>query len=92
MMVNMRLTSRSEPGPEPVSGPSINDDPDTDITGMLRYRRLIIRVLLVIFLLLPVVGLLTSHRHSGHSGFLIVATLAFVVPDRAGADAPARAV
>jgi two-component system sensor histidine kinase DesK len=78
MMVNMRLTSRSEPGPEP--GPSMEDDDlDTGIAGLLRYRRLVIRVLLVIFLLLPAVGLLTSHRHSSHAGFLILATLAFVV-------------
>jgi two-component system sensor histidine kinase DesK len=78
MMVNMRLTSRSEPGPEP--GPSMEDDDlDTGIAGLLRYRRLVIRVLLAIFLLLPAVGLLTSHRHSSHSGFLILATLGFVV-------------
>jgi two-component system sensor histidine kinase DesK len=78
MMVNMRLTSRGEPGPEP--GPSMEDDDlDTGIAGLLRYRRLVIRVLLVIFLLLPAVGLLTSHRHSSHAGFLILATLAFVV-------------
>ena len=76
MMVNMRLTSRSKPGREP--GPSL-DDLDTGITGLLRYRRLVIRVLLVIFLLLPAVALLTSHRHSSYSGFLILATLAFVV-------------
>jgi two-component system, NarL family, sensor histidine kinase DesK len=78
MMVNMRLTSRSEPRPEPEPGPSTGDDLDADISGLLRYRRLVIRVLLVIFLLLPAVALLTSHRHSNHSGFLIVATLAFV--------------
>ena len=76
MMVNMRLTSRSEPGPEP--GPSIDDDLDTHITGLLRYRRLVIRVLLVIFLMLPALALLTSHRHGNHAGFLILATLAFV--------------
>jgi two-component system sensor histidine kinase DesK len=76
MMVNMRLTSRSEPGPEP--GPSIDDDLDAGITGLLRYRRLVIRVLLVIFLLLPAVSLLFSHQKSGHPGFLILATLAFV--------------
>ena len=64
MMVEMRLTSRSEPGPEP--GPSIEDDDlDTGVTGLLRYRRLVIRVLLVIFLLLPVAALLTSHSRSG---------------------------
>ena len=80
MMVNMRLTRRSESGPEPVPGPSIDDDDlDTGITGLLRYRRLVIRVLLVIFLLLPAVALLTSHhRSSGHPAFLILATLAFV--------------
>ena len=78
MMVNMRLTSRSKPGPEPEPGPSIDDDLDTGITGLLRYRRLVIRVLLVIFLLLPAVSLLTSHQTTGHPGFLIVATLAFV--------------
>jgi two-component system, NarL family, sensor histidine kinase DesK len=77
MMVTMRLTSRSEPGPEPE--PAIDDDVDTGITGLLRYRRLVIRVLLVIFLLLPAVGLLTAHRHSHHSGLLILATLGFVV-------------
>ena len=78
MMVNMRLTSRSEPGPEP--GPSIEDDDlDTGVTGLLRYRRLVIRVLLVIFLVLPAAALLTSHSRSSHPGFLIFATLAFVV-------------
>ncbi len=77
MMVNMRLTSRSEPGPEP--GPSIEDDDlDTGVTGLLRYRRLVIRILLVIFLVLPAAALLTSHSRSGHPGFLIFATLAFV--------------
>ena len=77
MMVTMRLTSRSEPGPEP--GPSVDDDLDTHITGLLRYRRLVIRVLLVIFLLLPAAALLTSHQRGGHPGFLILATFAFVV-------------
>jgi two-component system, NarL family, sensor histidine kinase DesK len=79
MMGSMRLTSRSEPGPEP--GPSIDDDLDTGLTGLLRYRRLVIRVLLVIFLLLPAVALLHSHRHNAgsHPGFLVLATLAFVV-------------
>ncbi len=80
MMVNMRLTSRSEPGPEP--GPSMEDDDlDTGVTGLLRYRRLIIRVLLVIFLLLPVAALFTAHHRGsgGHPAFLILATLAFVV-------------
>jgi len=82
MMGNMRLISRSEPGPEP--GPSVDDGFDTGMTGLLRYRRLTIRVLLVIFLLLPAVGLLTSHKHSSHAGFLIVATLTFVaLTDRA---------
>src|SRR5947207_147911 len=76
MMVNMRLTSRSEPGPEP--GPSIDDDLDVGITGLLRYRRLVIRVLLVLFLLLPAVSLFFSNQKAGHPGFLIVATLAFV--------------
>jgi len=76
MMVTMRLTSRSEPGPEP--GPSTDDDLDSNITGLLRYRRLVIRVLLVIFLLLPAVALVTSHKSSGHPAFLILATFAFV--------------
>jgi two-component system sensor histidine kinase DesK len=73
MMVSM---SRSKPGPEP--GPSPGDDLDADITGLLRYRRLVIRLLLVIFLLLPAAALLHSHQDSGHPGFLITATLAFV--------------
>lgn len=77
MMVDMRLTSRSEPGPEPE--PSVGDDLDTGVTGLLRYRRLVIRVLLVIFLLLPVVALLGSHPLTGRDVFLIVATLVFVV-------------
>jgi two-component system sensor histidine kinase DesK len=77
MMVTMRLTSRSKPGPEP--GPSIGDDLDTGVTGLLRYRRLVIRVLLLIFLLLPAVALLGSHPLSGNHVFLILATLAFVV-------------
>ena len=76
MMVTMGLTSRSEPGPEPVAG----DDLDAGVTGLLRYRRLVIRVLLAIFLILPVVTLLTSHHHrNGHPWFLILGTLAFVV-------------
>jgi two-component system sensor histidine kinase DesK len=74
MMVTMRLTSRSEPGPEPVAG----DDLDAGVTGLLRYRRLVIRVLLVIFLLLPVVAL-RKYPLTGSHVFLIVATLAFVV-------------
>ena len=79
MMVTMRLTSQSEPGPEPK--PVAGDDLDAGVTGLLRYRRLVIRVLLVIFLLLPVVGLLRSHHHNAgaHPGFLIPATLVFVV-------------
>jgi two-component system, NarL family, sensor histidine kinase DesK len=79
MMVNMRLTSRSEPGPEPEPGTSIDDDLDAGITGLLRIRRLVIRVLLVIFLLLPALSLLVSHQKSAHPGFLILATVAFVV-------------
>jgi two-component system sensor histidine kinase DesK len=77
MMVDMRLTSRSEPGPEPE--PSVGDDLDTGVTGLLRYRRLVIRVLLVIFLLLPVVTLLRSHPLTGRDVFLILGTLTFVV-------------
>jgi two-component system sensor histidine kinase DesK len=77
MMVDMRLASRSEPGPEAEPGPPI-DGLDTDVSGLLRYRRLVIRVLLVIFLLLPAVSLLTSRQKSGHPAFLILATLAFV--------------
>jgi two-component system, NarL family, sensor histidine kinase DesK len=77
MMVDMRLTSRSEPGPEP--GPSVGDDLDTGVTGLLRYRRLVIRVLLVIFLLLPAVTLLGSHPLTGRDVFLILGTVAFVV-------------
>jgi hypothetical protein len=77
MMMDMRLTSRSEPGPEPE--PSVGDDLDTGVTGLLRYRRLVIRVLLVIFLLLPAVALLRSHPLTGRDVFLILATLAFVV-------------
>jgi two-component system, NarL family, sensor histidine kinase DesK len=75
MMGNVRLISRSKPGPEP--GPSVDDDLDTGITGLLRYRRLTIRVLLVIFLLLPVAAL-RKYPLSGSHVFLILATLAFV--------------
>ena len=77
MMVDMGLTSRSEPGPEP--GPSIGDDLDTGVTGLLRYRRLVIRALVLIFLLLPAVALLRSHPLTGRDIFLILGTLAFVV-------------
>jgi two-component system, NarL family, sensor histidine kinase DesK len=79
MMVTMRLTSRSEPGPE--SGPSVSDDLDSGVTRLLRYRRLAIRVLLTIFLLLPVLALLRPHphNHTSHHWFLILGTLAFVV-------------
>jgi len=79
MMVDIRLTSRSEPDPAPEPGPSIGDDLDTGVTGLLRYRRLTIRVLLVIFLLLPVAALLRSPPLTGRDLFLILATLAFVV-------------
>jgi len=74
-MVTMRLISRGKPEP----GPSIGDDLDSGVTGLLRYRRLVIRVLLVIFLLLPVVALRHSHQLTVSDGFLIVATLVFVV-------------
>src|SRR5215471_12954530 len=77
MMVDMRLTSRSAPGPEPE--PSVGDDLDTGVTGLLRYRRLVIRALLVIFLLLPAVALLRSHPLTGRDVFLILATIVFVV-------------
>jgi two-component system sensor histidine kinase DesK len=77
MMVTMRLTSRSKPGPEP--GPSIGDDLDTGVTGLLRYRRLVIRALVLIFLLLPAAALLRSHPLTGRDIFLILGTVAFVV-------------
>ena len=77
MMVDMGLTSRSKPGPE--SEPSAGDDLDAGVTGLLRYRRLVIRVLLVIFLLLPAVALFRSPPLTGRDVFLILATLAFVV-------------
>jgi two-component system sensor histidine kinase DesK len=77
MMVGMRLINRSEPGPEP--GPSVGDELDTGVTGLLRYRRLVIRVLLLIFLLLPAVALLRSHPLTGRDVFLILATIVFVV-------------
>jgi two-component system sensor histidine kinase DesK len=83
MMVGMRLTSRltsrSEPGPEPGPGPSLGDDFAPDITGMFRYRRLVIRVLLAAFMLLPAVALFTGHKHHSGAGFLIVATVVFLV-------------
>jgi two-component system sensor histidine kinase DesK len=69
--------SRSEPGPEPE--PAAGDDLDAGVTGLLRHRRLVIRVLLLIFLLLPAVALLRSHPLTVRHGFLILATLAFVV-------------
>ena len=75
MMVDMRLTSRSKPGPEP--GPSVGDDLDTGVTGLLRYRRLVIRVLLLLFLLLPTVTLLTSRALTGRDIFLILAAFLF---------------
>jgi two-component system sensor histidine kinase DesK len=78
-MVTMRLISRRKPGPEPEPGPSIGDDLDSGVAGMLRYRRLFIRVLLVIFLLLPVVALRHSRPFTVSDGFLIAATLVFVV-------------
>jgi len=77
MMVNMRLTSRGKPGPE--SGPDAGDDLDTGVTGLLRYRRLVIRALVVIFLLLPAAPLLRSHPLNARDLFLILGTLAFVV-------------
>jgi two-component system, NarL family, sensor histidine kinase DesK len=79
MMVTMRLTSRSKSGPE--SEPVAGDDLDAGVTGLLWYRRLVIRVLLAIFLLLPALTLLKSHphHHNGHPWFLILGTLAFVV-------------
>jgi hypothetical protein len=76
MMGNMRLISRGKPGPEPRS--SADDDIDAGVTGLLRYRRLVIRVLLVIFLLLPVVALRKYPLSPSHD-FRIVATLAFIV-------------
>jgi two-component system, NarL family, sensor histidine kinase DesK len=76
MMVTMRLISRGKPGPEPE--PVAGDDLDAGVTGLLRYRRLVIRVLLVIFLLLPVAAL-RKYPLSGSHVFLILATLAFVV-------------
>jgi len=76
-MGDMPPIGRSKPGPAP--GPSSGDDLDAGVTGLFRSRRLVIRVLLVIFLLLPAVGLLTSHKHSDHAAFLIGATLMFVV-------------
>jgi two-component system, NarL family, sensor histidine kinase DesK len=76
MMGNMRLISRGKPGPEPRS--PADDDLDAGVTGLLRYRRLVIRVLLVIFLLLPVVAL-RKYPLSPKHDFLIVATLAFIV-------------
>jgi len=75
-MESMQLTSRSETGPEP--GPSVGDDLDSGVTGLLRYRRLVIRVLLAIFLILPAVALLTSRYHH-HPWFLILGAVAFVV-------------
>jgi len=75
----MPLISRGKPGLAPE--PTVGDDLDSGVTGLLRYRRLVIRVLLAIFLLLPVAALLRSHPHhpTGNTGFLIVGTVAFVV-------------
>jgi len=72
----MRLISRGKP--ELAPEPTVGDDLDSGVTGLLRYRRLVIRVLLAIFLLLPAVALLTSRRHH-HPWFLILGALAFVV-------------
>src|SRR5262249_43868819 len=78
MMGSMRLTRRAKP--EVAPEPSAGDELDSGVTGLLRYRRLVIRVLLAIFLLLPAVALLRSHPHNstGNPGFLILGTLAFV--------------
>jgi two-component system, NarL family, sensor histidine kinase DesK len=77
-MISMRLTSRSEPGPEPVPYPG-DDDIDSGVAGLLRWRRVVIRVLLVIFVALPVVGLIRHPHQASHPIFLIAGTLVFVV-------------
>jgi two-component system, NarL family, sensor histidine kinase DesK len=76
MMDTMWLIGRGKPGPVPGS-PS--DDLDEDMSGWLRYRRLAIRVLIVVFLVIPAVRSLLSHGVAGKSGFLAVTTLVFVV-------------
>ncbi|HEY6279598.1 MAG TPA: sensor histidine kinase [Streptosporangiaceae bacterium] len=63
------------PGPEPL----LADDVDSDMSGWLRYRRLVIRVLIVVFLLLPVAGALAGHGLAGRNLFLVPATFVFIV-------------
>ena len=77
MMGDMRLISRSRPVPERAAA----DNLDEDLSGWLRYRRLVIRVLIAGFVLSPAVGLLVAHglALTGRQAFLVLGTGAFAV-------------
>jgi two-component system sensor histidine kinase DesK len=61
-------------GADPVA-----DDLDRDISGTLRFRRLIIRVLVAIFVALPAASMLVHQGLTGRAIFLVPATAVFLV-------------
>jgi two-component system, NarL family, sensor histidine kinase DesK len=66
-------------GQPPAAEPLPTDDVDRDMSGWLRYRRLAVRILITVFLLLPVLGALSTSGLTGSNLFLVPATLVFVV-------------
>jgi signal transduction histidine kinase len=76
-MRDMRLIGRDKRGP--VLGPPSADDLDEDLSGWLRYRRLVIRVLVASFVLSPAVAPLVAHglALTGQQAFLVFGTGAF---------------
>ena len=77
-MRDMRLIGRDKPAP--VQEPAA-DDLDEDLSGWLRYRRLVIRVLIAGFVLSPAVALLVPHglALTGRQAFLVLGTCAFAL-------------
>ena len=78
MMGSMRLISRGKPAPVPEPAA---DNLDEDLSRWLRYRRLVIRVLIAGFVVSPAVSLLVAHglALTGGQAFLVLGTCAFAV-------------
>jgi two-component system sensor histidine kinase DesK len=58
---------------------SVTDELDRDVSGTLRLRRLLIRVLVAVFLILPAAVMFSHQGLAGQAAFLVPATVVFLV-------------
>ncbi|MDR0345044.1 MAG: histidine kinase, partial [Nocardiopsaceae bacterium] len=78
-MITRRPAGAEPTAPAAPAGLDVTDELDQYVTGSLRRRRAVIRLLVAVFLGFPAVALLLSHGLTGRAAFLVPATAVFVV-------------